>query len=168
MGARDQSSIFSTGGKFHPDYGLLLELHALTLVAHSYALLIKLSLCYYKVATLELLICTLFFHSQFFLLASDWFQVVNHHLLKDLTELGLWDETMKHKLIAYGGSIQVRALASSRERRVGGRGDLGRREAKSHFASSFPKWSPQAVHSYCLCIHLVSFGYVGGGVWLHV
>ena len=39
MHARDQSSIFSTGGKFHPDYGLLLELHALTLVARSYALL---------------------------------------------------------------------------------------------------------------------------------
>ena len=32
-------TIFSTGGKFHPDYGLLLELHALTLVALSYALL---------------------------------------------------------------------------------------------------------------------------------
>ena len=32
MRARDQSSIFSTGGKFRPDYGLLLELHALTLV----------------------------------------------------------------------------------------------------------------------------------------
>jgi len=40
MRARDQSSIFSTGGKFHPDYGLLLELHALTLVARSYALLV--------------------------------------------------------------------------------------------------------------------------------
>ena len=39
MRARDQSSIFSTGGKFHPDYGLLLELHVLTLVARSYALL---------------------------------------------------------------------------------------------------------------------------------
>ena len=39
MRACDQSSIFSTGGKFHPDYGLLLELHALTLVARSYALL---------------------------------------------------------------------------------------------------------------------------------
>ena len=39
MRARDQSSIFSTGGKFRPDYGLLLELHALTLVAHSYVLL---------------------------------------------------------------------------------------------------------------------------------
>ena len=33
MRARDQSSIFSTGGKFCPDYGLLLELHPLTLVA---------------------------------------------------------------------------------------------------------------------------------------
>ena len=40
MRARDQSSIFSTGGKFRPDYGLLLELHTLTLVAHSYALLL--------------------------------------------------------------------------------------------------------------------------------
>jgi len=40
MHARDQSSIFSIGGKFRPDYGLLLELHALTLVAHSYVLLI--------------------------------------------------------------------------------------------------------------------------------
>ena len=39
MCACDQSSIFSTGGKFRPDYGLLLELHALTLVACSYALL---------------------------------------------------------------------------------------------------------------------------------
>ena len=39
MHARDQSSIFSTGGKFRPDHGLLLELHALTLVTHSYALL---------------------------------------------------------------------------------------------------------------------------------
>ena len=29
MRARDQSSIFSTGRKFCPDYGLLLELHAL-------------------------------------------------------------------------------------------------------------------------------------------
>ena len=39
MRARDQSSIFSTGRKFRPDYGLLLELHTLTLVARSYALL---------------------------------------------------------------------------------------------------------------------------------
>ena len=39
MRARDQCSIFSTGGKFRPDYGLLLELHALTLVARSYVLL---------------------------------------------------------------------------------------------------------------------------------
>ena len=39
MRARDQSSIFSTGGKFRPDYGLLLELHALTLDARSYAFL---------------------------------------------------------------------------------------------------------------------------------
>ena len=47
MRARDQSSIFSTGGKFRPDYGLLLELHALTLVARSYAFLV----CYYLATT---------------------------------------------------------------------------------------------------------------------
>ena len=40
MRARDQSSIFSNGGKFRPDYGLLLELHTLTLVARSYVLLV--------------------------------------------------------------------------------------------------------------------------------
>ena len=40
MRARDQCSIFSTGGKFRSDYGLLLELYALTLVARSYALLL--------------------------------------------------------------------------------------------------------------------------------
>ena len=43
MRAHDQCSIFSTGGKFHPDYGLLLELHVLTLVARSYALLMQLA-----------------------------------------------------------------------------------------------------------------------------
>ena len=40
MRAHDQSSIFSIGEKFHSDYGLLLELHALTLVARSYALFV--------------------------------------------------------------------------------------------------------------------------------
>ena len=39
MRACDQSSIFSIGGKFCPDCGLLLELHALTLIARSYVLL---------------------------------------------------------------------------------------------------------------------------------
>ena len=39
MRVRDQCSIFSTGRKFCPDYGLLLELHTLTLVTRSYALL---------------------------------------------------------------------------------------------------------------------------------
>ena len=39
MHGRDQSFIFSTDRKFHFDYGLLLELHALTLVARSYTLL---------------------------------------------------------------------------------------------------------------------------------
>lgn len=34
------------------------------------------------------------------------FQVVNPHLLKDLTELGLWNDAMKNRIIAEGGSIQ--------------------------------------------------------------
>lgn len=37
---------------------------------------------------------------------SGEFQVVNHHLLKDLTELNLWNEEMKQKLIAHNGSVQ--------------------------------------------------------------
>lgn len=37
---------------------------------------------------------------------SGEFQVVNHHLLKDLVEAGLWNEQLKNKLIAHNGSIQ--------------------------------------------------------------
>merc|ERR1711892_1277998 len=37
---------------------------------------------------------------------SGEFQVVNQHLLRDLTELDLWDDEMKNQLIAAGGSIQ--------------------------------------------------------------
>ena len=41
MHAHDHNSIFSTDGKFHPDYERLLELHALTLVDRSYVLQIE-------------------------------------------------------------------------------------------------------------------------------
>ncbi|KAI0223417.1 Ribonucleoside-diphosphate reductase large subunit [Lamellibrachia satsuma] len=37
---------------------------------------------------------------------SGEFQIVNQHLLKDLTELGLWQKDMKNQLIANNGSIQ--------------------------------------------------------------
>jgi ribonucleoside-diphosphate reductase alpha chain len=37
---------------------------------------------------------------------SGEFVVVNKHLLKDLVELGLWDNDMKNKIIAANGSIQ--------------------------------------------------------------
>lgn len=37
---------------------------------------------------------------------SGEYQIVNHHLLKDLTEMGLWNETLKNKLVAANGSIQ--------------------------------------------------------------
>lgn len=37
---------------------------------------------------------------------SGEFQIVNHHLLKDLTELDLWDDDMKNQIIACNGSIQ--------------------------------------------------------------
>ncbi|ELW72322.1 Ribonucleoside-diphosphate reductase large subunit [Tupaia chinensis] len=37
---------------------------------------------------------------------SGEFQIVNPHLLKDLTEWGLWNEEMKNQIIACNGSIQ--------------------------------------------------------------
>nr|CAG4640600.1 EOG090X0007 [Eulimnadia texana] len=37
---------------------------------------------------------------------SGEFQVVNHHLLRDLTDAGLWSEEMKNQIIAHNGSIQ--------------------------------------------------------------
>ncbi|EKX72641.1 ribonucleoside-diphosphate reductase large chain, putative [Theileria equi strain WA] len=37
---------------------------------------------------------------------SGEFFVVNPHLLNDLVDLGLWNETMKQKLIAYNGSLR--------------------------------------------------------------
>lgn len=38
---------------------------------------------------------------------SGEFQVVNHHLIKDLSELGLWNDDMKNLIIAHNGSIQA-------------------------------------------------------------
>lgn len=37
---------------------------------------------------------------------SGEFQIVNHHLLKDLTEIDLWDDDMKNEIISNRGSIQ--------------------------------------------------------------
>ncbi|CAK9301100.1 unnamed protein product [Gordionus sp. m RMFG-2023] len=37
---------------------------------------------------------------------SGEFQIVNHHLLKDLTDLGLWNDDMKNQMIGSMGSIQ--------------------------------------------------------------
>ncbi|XP_059474127.1 ribonucleoside-diphosphate reductase large subunit [Neocloeon triangulifer] len=37
---------------------------------------------------------------------SGEFQVVNHHLLRDLTERGLWNDEIKSTIIAHNGSIQ--------------------------------------------------------------
>lgn len=37
---------------------------------------------------------------------SGEFIVVNKHLMRDLVKMGLWNETMKHKLMANNGSIQ--------------------------------------------------------------
>lgn len=37
---------------------------------------------------------------------SGEFQVVNHHLIKDLTELGMWDDDMKNEIIADYGSVK--------------------------------------------------------------
>ncbi|CAB3378939.1 Hypothetical predicted protein [Cloeon dipterum] len=38
---------------------------------------------------------------------SGEFQVVNHHLLRDLTERGLWNDEIKSTIIAHNGSIQA-------------------------------------------------------------
>ena len=37
---------------------------------------------------------------------SGEFQVVNHHLLRDLTEMGLWSNALRQSIIAHNGSIQ--------------------------------------------------------------
>ena len=37
---------------------------------------------------------------------SGEFQVVNHHLLQELTQMGVWNDDMKNQLIADNGSIQ--------------------------------------------------------------
>ncbi|MFK5969299.1 MAG: ribonucleoside-diphosphate reductase subunit alpha [Candidatus Marithrix sp.] len=37
---------------------------------------------------------------------SGSFQVVNNHLLKDLTEMGIWNDNIKNQIIADNGSIQ--------------------------------------------------------------
>jgi len=37
---------------------------------------------------------------------SGEFQIVNQHLLKDLTEMGLWNVDVKNQMIAEGGSVQ--------------------------------------------------------------
>uniref|UniRef100_A0A674IMV5 Ribonucleoside-diphosphate reductase n=1 Tax=Terrapene triunguis TaxID=2587831 RepID=A0A674IMV5_9SAUR len=37
---------------------------------------------------------------------SGEFQIANPHLLKDLTERGLWNEEMKNQIIAHSGSVQ--------------------------------------------------------------
>ena len=38
---------------------------------------------------------------------SGEFQVVNKHLVQDLTELDLWNDDMKNTLVAHNGSVQV-------------------------------------------------------------
>ncbi|RUS33128.1 hypothetical protein BC938DRAFT_472964 [Jimgerdemannia flammicorona] len=37
---------------------------------------------------------------------SGEFQIVNYHLLNDLTEMGVWSESMKNQIIADNGSVQ--------------------------------------------------------------
>ncbi len=38
---------------------------------------------------------------------SGDFQVVNQHLLKDLSDRGLWNDDLKNEIISQNGSIQV-------------------------------------------------------------
>ena len=41
-----------------------------------------------------------------FRVLSGEFQVVNQHLLRDLTELNLWNDDIKNAIISHNGSIQ--------------------------------------------------------------
>lgn len=38
---------------------------------------------------------------------SGEFTVVNQHLLADLTQMGLWNASLKNELVANNGSVQV-------------------------------------------------------------
>ena len=38
---------------------------------------------------------------------SGDFQVVNQHLLKDLSDRGLWNDDLKNEIVSQNGSIQV-------------------------------------------------------------
>jgi len=49
---------------------------------------------------------TLYFKHLLKITLSGEFAVVNKHLLRDLTKLGLWNDDMKNRLIAANGSIQ--------------------------------------------------------------
>ena len=45
-----------------------------------------------------------------FLLFSLSLQIVNSHLMKDLSERGLWNDDMKQMLIKNNGSVQVHSF----------------------------------------------------------
>ena len=47
------------------------------------------------------------FFARRIILIRRFFQVVNHHLLRDLVERELWDEDLKNELIMNSGSVQV-------------------------------------------------------------
>jgi hypothetical protein len=57
---------------------------------------------------------------------SGEFQVVNQHLLRDLTELGLWNEDIKNAIIANNGSIQNIEVGFSYILGIWGGGERGR------------------------------------------
>ncbi len=42
--------------------------------------------------------------------------IQNHHLLKDLTEMGVWNEEMKNEIIAANGSVQLSCLSVTFDR----------------------------------------------------
>ena len=41
---------------------------------------------------------------------SGDFQIVNQHLVKDLVNLGVWNDDMRNEIVALNGSIQVKIL----------------------------------------------------------
>ena len=106
MCARDQSSIFSAGGKFHPDYGLPLELHTLTLtlVACSYAMLCV--MVFWSPADYQLHVA-LYITGKMF-----WIFIYSHHvsnLLNKPTFFCAWN-SIPHLLVTLKTTVEPNSL----------------------------------------------------------
>ena len=119
MCAHDQSSIFSIGGKFRPDYGLLLELHALTLVARSYVFLVSYITKYTNIADPGTQIYKR--DKQFkvwSLLASLKHYIQKEIFLHQLITLKLSNGNMKHARKLHGQNMKYAQLCTVQAKKL--------------------------------------------------